>query len=85
MNTSSQFVKEYTNLTKIPLDTYLDVIAQFICRETLMTHHLWLVQLFHRRRNLHISTHPPNFAQISNLNTLEEPRNIYKILNFCKF
>ena len=29
MNTSSQFVKEYTNLTKIPLDTYLDVIAQF--------------------------------------------------------
>ena len=29
MNTSSQFVKEYTNLTKIPLDTYLDVITQF--------------------------------------------------------
>ena len=29
MNTSSQFVKEYTNVTKNPLDTYLDVIAQF--------------------------------------------------------
>ena len=29
MNTISQIVKEYTNLTKIPVDTYLDVIAQF--------------------------------------------------------
>ena len=44
MNTCSQFVKEYVNLTKNPLDTYLDVIAQFICRETLMTHLLWVGQ-----------------------------------------
>ena len=85
MNTSFQFVQGYVNFTKIPLDAYLDVIAQFICRETLMTNLLWLVQLFHRRRNLHISTHPPNFAQICNLNTLVEPRNIYKILIFGKF
>ena len=44
MSTCSQFAKEYINLTKNPLDTYLDVIAQFICRETPMTHLLWLGQ-----------------------------------------
>ena len=85
MNTSFQFVHEYVNFTKIPLEASLDVIAQFICRETLMTHLLWVVQLFHRRRNLHLSTHRPKFAQLSNLNTLVEPRNICKILIFGKF
>ena len=44
MSTCSQFAKEYTNLTKIPLDAHLDVIAQFICRETPMTHLLWVGQ-----------------------------------------
>ena len=44
MSTCSQFAKEYINLTKNSLDTYLDVIAQFICRETPMTHLLWLGQ-----------------------------------------
>ena len=44
MCTTSQFVKECINLGKIPLGTYLTVIAQFICRETLMTHLLWVGQ-----------------------------------------
>ena len=44
MSTCSQFAKEYTNLTKIPLDAHLDVIAQLICRETPMTHLLWVGQ-----------------------------------------
>ena len=44
MSTCFQFAKEYTNLTKIPLDAHLDVIAQLICRETPMTHLLWVGQ-----------------------------------------
>ena len=42
MSTSSQFVKEYINLTKNRLDTYLDVIVYFICRESPMPDLLWL-------------------------------------------
>ena len=42
MSTSSQFVKEYINLTKIRLDTYLDVFVYFICRESPMPDLLWL-------------------------------------------
>ena len=44
MSTTSQIVKECINLTKIPLGTYLTVIVQFICSETLMTHLLWVGQ-----------------------------------------
>ena len=46
MSTCSQFAKEYINLTKNPLDTYVDVFAQFIYRETPMTHLLWVGQTF---------------------------------------
>ena len=85
MNSCSQFVKDYVNLTKNPLDTFLVVIVQFIYRVTLMTHLLWLAQLFHKRRNLHISTQAHNLVKICNLYTMEEPTNIYKFLNFCEF
>ena len=44
MCTSSQFGKECTILGKIPLGTYLNVFTQLICRETLITHLLWLGQ-----------------------------------------
>ena len=43
MCNSSQFVKECKILGKNPLGAYLTVIAQFICRETLATHLLWLM------------------------------------------
>ena len=46
MTTCSQFAKECINLTKIPLDTYLDVLAQFIYRETPVTHILWVGHTF---------------------------------------
>ena len=46
MCNSSQFVKECRILGKIPLGAYLTVIAQFICRETLATHLLWLMVEF---------------------------------------
>ena len=44
MCTSSRFLKECINLSKITLGTYLALIARFICRETLMTHLLWLME-----------------------------------------
>ena len=44
MCTTSRFVKECINLSEIPLGTYLAVIEQFMCRETLMTHLLWLME-----------------------------------------
>ena len=44
MCTSSRFLKECINLSKITLDTYLALIARFICSETLMTHLLWLME-----------------------------------------
>ena len=47
MCNSSQFVKECRTLGKIPLDAYLTIIAQFICRESLATHLLWLMVKFY--------------------------------------
>ena len=44
MCTSSRFLKECINLSKITLDTYLALIARFICSEILMTHLLWLME-----------------------------------------
>ena len=44
MCTSSRFLKECTNFSKITLGPYLALIARFICRETLMTHLLWLME-----------------------------------------
>ena len=41
---SSRFRKECINLSKITLGTYLALIARFICRETLTTHLLWLIE-----------------------------------------
>ena len=38
----SQFVKDCRNLGKTPWGAYLNVIAKFICRETLATYLLWL-------------------------------------------
>ena len=47
MCNSSQFGKECRTLGKIPLGAYLTEIAQFICRESLATHLLWLMVKFY--------------------------------------
>ena len=47
MCNSSQFLKECRILSKIPRGVYITVIPQFICRETLATHLLWLMFEFY--------------------------------------